>query len=96
MLACIIPLQYWLGRKVQVECRVATSKEVGQARYNEEETEREKERHHPRHPGRKVHQDDGRYPQTCCEPWWRSPEDTDLKASHLGRMRQLLLSGYMK
>ena len=35
------PLQYWLGQRIQLVCRQAAPEEVGQARRNKEEAERE-------------------------------------------------------
>ena len=38
--ALMTPLQYWLGQRVQMECRVASLNEVGHARRREEDDER--------------------------------------------------------
>ena len=40
-LACISPLQFWLGQRIHLVCRPATQEDVEQARRYEEEAERE-------------------------------------------------------
>ena len=41
VLACISPLQFWLGQEIHLVCRPATQGDVEQARRHEEEAERE-------------------------------------------------------
>ena len=41
VIACISPLQYWLGQKVHLVCRLATPEDLERARRYEEETRRE-------------------------------------------------------